>query len=114
MSGSSDLSGFKQRLAVFGGLSVLLAIAACAGQIPRPTPPQQAWAAQRWPDATPAALEQGRSIYILKCAGCHTLRLPAVYSQERWPLILDKMQKRAKITDAEKESILQYVLSVKH
>jgi mono/diheme cytochrome c family protein len=94
-------------------IAMLVMLAACAGQIPRPTPPQARWAAQRWPGATPEALEQGRSLYIRKCSGCHTLRVPAVYSQERWPQILDKMQKRAKLSEADKESILHYVLSVK-
>jgi hypothetical protein len=39
--------------------------------------------------------------------------VPAVYSEDRWPAILDKMQARAKISDGEKMSILQYVLAVK-
>src|SRR5436853_4605473 len=104
MYGSSDRSGF--RIVLFAGL---VGIAACATtQIPRPTAPQARWAAQRWPGVTPLTLEEGRSLFIAKCSGCHTLRLPAVYSQERWPQILDKMQPRAKITDFEKERILEY------
>ncbi len=94
-------------------IATLTMLAACAGQLPRPTAPQARWAAQRWPGVTPDALEQNRSLYIAKCSGCHTLRLPSVYSEERWPQILDKMQSRAKITDAEKQQILEYVLSVK-
>ena len=94
-----------------GVMSVLFA---CAGQIPRPTSLQAEWAAQRWPGTTSERLETGRALYVLKCSGCHTLRLPSVYSEERWPAILDKMQKRAKITDDEKQQILQFVLTVKH
>ena len=104
---------YRRRLGLALALGALSGLAACAGQIPRPTSLQAQWAAQRWPAATPEALDQGRTIYIAKCSGCHTLRLPSVYAEERWPAILDKMQKRAKITDEQKEEILHFVLTVK-
>jgi hypothetical protein len=74
-----------------------LFLSACAGQVPHLTP----------------RFEGGRSLFITKCSGCHTLRLPQAYSAERWPGILDKMQKLAKITDEEREEILRYILAVK-
>ena len=91
---------------------VLALIAACAGQIPRPTRMQARIASQRWPGVTADALERGRSLYIVRCSGCHTLRLPSADPAERWLPILDKMQKRSKLADSEKEAILRYVLSV--
>jgi mono/diheme cytochrome c family protein len=94
-------------------VGLLAALFACAGQIPRPTSLQAQWAAQRWPGVTPEGLAQGRTLYIAKCSGCHTLRVPTKYSEDRWPSLLDKMQKRAKISDDEKAQILHYVLSVK-
>jgi mono/diheme cytochrome c family protein len=103
----------RKRLEFLLVLGTLATLIGCAGQVPQATALQAQWAVQRWPGTTPETLVSGRTLYIAKCSGCHTLRLPSVYSQERWPVILDKMQKRAKITDDQKEQILHYVLSVK-
>jgi mono/diheme cytochrome c family protein len=54
-------------------------------------------------------LQQGRTLYINKCAGCHNLYLPAAYTNMDWTPILDRMQKPAKITDSEKELIAAYL-----
>ena len=54
-------------------------------------------------------LKTGRDIYVKKCSSCHQLFLPKEYNEKAWSLNLTDMQDRAKITDAEKQLIYQYI-----
>lgn len=54
-------------------------------------------------------LNEGRSIYINKCGGCHTLVLPEKYSDKDWGIWVDKMEVKANITPSEKEKIMKYL-----
>jgi len=56
-------------------------------------------------------LKTGRSLYVNKCAACHHLRLPNKYNEKQWVVILNKMQKKAKITDDQKQLIYQYLIN---
>jgi cytochrome c2 len=56
-------------------------------------------------------LKTGREIYVKKCSSCHQLHLPSQYTEKVWSLNLNEMQVRAKITDAEKQLIYQYITS---
>lgn len=61
---------------------------------------------------TPAVvLPLGKTLYENSCVRCHKLKEPGNYTQEQWPGIMDKMQKRSRITDEEKATILTYLLS---
>jgi len=66
-------------------------------------------------EATPtvslADLKTGREIYVKKCSSCHQLHLPHQYTEKTWSSNLNEMQTRAKITDADKQLIYQYVTS---
>lgn len=55
-------------------------------------------------------LKKGRALYVNTCAGCHQLYLPNKFSAKEWKTNLDEMQSRAKITDADKELIYQYLI----
>ena len=57
------------------------------------------------------ALIEGRSIYMNKCGECHRLHRPSQYSVSEWRRNVDKMQKRAHITDTEKEMVYQYLIA---
>ncbi len=94
------------------GAGALIGLIACAGQVPRPSPAQRDHAATQWPDVTKESLNHGRSLYIARCSGCHTLKIPQAYPAAKWPKAMDKMAARAKINDAEKELILRYVLTM--
>jgi len=48
------------------------------------------------------SLNQDRDLYINTCGRCHPLLKPFAYSTERWTRNLNRMQKRAKINDAQK------------
>ena len=58
-------------------------------------------------------LKSGRKLYINKCGSCHMLRLPERYNRTQWTEAMVKMQKKAKISDEEKQLILDYVLNGK-
>ena len=54
-------------------------------------------------------LTQCRELYVAKCGSCHALKLPSDYSVDVWRKNLDEMQTRARITDAEKSIMLEYL-----
>jgi len=54
-------------------------------------------------------LKKGREIYVSKCGSCHTLRLPEKFNREGWKDALEKMQPKAKITDEDRNLILDYL-----
>jgi cytochrome c2 len=51
----------------------------------------------------------GKTLYENSCARCHSLKDPAKYTMHQWPGLVDKMQKRAKITNEQKAIILTYL-----
>lgn len=55
------------------------------------------------------SLHQGRNLYLNSCKRCHPLHKPSAYTTERWTRNLNKMQKRAKIDDAQKKLIFHYL-----
>lgn len=56
-------------------------------------------------------LLQGRRLYVNNCASCHSLYSPERYSANEWQTYVNRMQKKAKINDAQKENILKYLIS---
>jgi hypothetical protein len=95
------------------GILLTIFTTAAWAALPRVSSEQAAKAAERWPGVTLEQLEDGRTLYVNKCAGCHNLRLPESRSAEAWPSILDRMQIKAKLTDDQKTHILQYILTVR-
>jgi cytochrome c2 len=55
------------------------------------------------------SVKTGNDLYENKCKRCHKLKDPAKYTMVQWPRLVNKMQKRAKITDQEKAIILTYL-----
>ena len=60
-------------------------------------------------ETTLGLLIEGRKLYLNKCSSCHYLYLPKNYNEGEWRIIMDKMEKPAKITSEEKEMIYQYL-----
>lgn len=54
-------------------------------------------------------LAEGKDLFLNNCAKCHSLKNPNDYTPEKWKPILATMAKRAKISDAEREKIYNYV-----
>lgn len=59
---------------------------------------------------TPELLE-GKSLYENSCVRCHKLYDPKEYSQEEWTPILIRMQKKARLDEAQITSISHYITS---
>jgi hypothetical protein len=69
-----------------------------------------------YPASKDTSLQQqlisGRKLYVRSCSGCHNLFLPKQFTAEAWDYIIKaEMQERAKITDEERQLILQYLTS---
>jgi len=56
-------------------------------------------------------LQQGRKLYMNNCAGCHNLYLPSEFTVIAWEPLLNKMQKRSRINDSQKELIAAYLVT---
>lgn len=54
-------------------------------------------------------LALGRQLYIRNCGSCHSLYLPQNYTRAQWKSIVARMQKPAKINDAQAHIIYQYL-----
>lgn len=95
-------------------LSFLLA-AGCTsppGIAPGPLSPAALGAASaRWPETSPDALEHGRQLLVDKCNQCHGYPDLEKVDQARWPAIMDNMGKQARLSDAERELVLRFVLA---
>ncbi|MQP25774.1 cytochrome c [Flavobacterium sp. LMO8] len=54
-------------------------------------------------------LAEGKVIFESKCAKCHDLYSPKDFNAEQWKPIMLSMQKKAKISDQEREKIYAYL-----
>ena len=53
--------------------------------------------------------EAGKMLYENNCAKCHDLYSPKDFNAEQWKPIMLSMQKKAKISDEEREIIYAYL-----
>ena len=56
---------------------------------------------------------KGQNLYEATCASCHKLYEPSAFSAEEWKPIMVKMQKKAKISDAQAAEIYAYLTTLK-
>ena len=56
-----------------------------------------------------ADLQLGKKYYVANCAACHNLHDASEFSPSDWKKIMVKMQKKAKIDDSTKDSIMDYL-----
>lgn len=87
--------------------------AGCAAALPRPSPATVTRAQGRWPDSSLAQLEQGRSMFVQRCSGCHALPLPDSRTEAEWKKVMDEMAAEAKLTPDERVLVERFVLSVR-
>ncbi len=69
-------------------------------------------AASKFPGATLASLQQGKSSYEENCGKCHGLKSPTAYNEEQWGKHVKRMAPKARIDKATEELILQYVVTM--
>jgi cytochrome c5 len=81
---------------------------------PPPLSPNEATAASaRWPEATPDHLATGRALFVARCNGCHGYPDLAAVPEERWPGIVKEMTPKAKLSAAEGDDVLHFVLAAR-
>ena len=56
-------------------------------------------------------LAEGKDLYENNCAKCHKLYNPNDYSDQDWLPILERMKKKAKISDLQHDKIYAYIIS---
>lgn len=67
------------------------------------------------PEPTAVAVEltselaQGKLLFENKCGRCHDLPSPSSYSKEKWTPIMEDMYKKAKMTEADRDLVYNYV-----
>jgi mono/diheme cytochrome c family protein len=91
--------------------SAALGLVACTGAVPNVTQADTHWATQNWPDVTQAQLEQGRSLYVGHCGGCHAVVPPEKHSGDKWRAQIAEMAPRAKLEGPDRELVLRYLLT---
>lgn len=78
---------------------------------PKPEASELSFAQKRWPDITQASLDEGQTIYNTRCNKCHRLKKIENFSEAEWEKEIIKMSPKAKLTDAERESMRRYILA---
>jgi cytochrome c5 len=61
-------------------------------------------------EVTPA-LAEGKTLYESNCVKCHKLYAPSDFSKEEWRPIVTQMQKKARLSDEQGNSIYNYIIS---
>jgi mono/diheme cytochrome c family protein len=54
-------------------------------------------------------LEQGRDLFVGRCAACHQVYPVANYTVPEWQTIVEDMADRSKLTDQEERAIMAYI-----
>ena len=69
-------------------------------------------ASAKYPGATLATLQQGKTLYEDNCGKCHGLKSPTAYNEEQWGKHVKRMAPKAKIDKPTEDLILQYVVTM--
>jgi hypothetical protein len=105
-----------KRLAIAG----LLSLVACGyppeGPAPKPlTPPELQAAASRYSrlGVPPEAIDDGEKLFAARCNGCHHYPDRDAFSEAQWPVILNRMAKKAKLRPEQQDNVLHYLLATR-
>jgi len=98
---------------IFTACIVATVMVACAPkQIITITDVHAAKAATKYPGATLASLQEGKSLYEGNCGKCHGLKKPSAYNEQQWGKNVARMAPKAKIDKHTEDLILQYLVIV--
>lgn len=94
--------------------TVAIAAVACTATKPIvPGDPQLNAIKQKYPEVTMDKLNAGYGIFTGECTKCHRPKNLYKRNTEEIPDIINRMAKKAKISDEQKDAVLKYALSVK-
>jgi hypothetical protein len=63
------------------------------------------------PASSPPQEGRGRELFLANCNKCHDYPEPTKYTATQWSRILGEMGRRAGLSPAERDEVLQYVTS---
>ena len=66
-----------------------------------------------YPDVTSQTLKEGYDIYMGPCTNCHGKKNLYKHTDAEWENDVNRMAPKAKITDAQKNALWKYVLSMR-
>ena len=69
-------------------------------------------AAAKYPGASLASLQKGKTLYEENCGKCHGLKSPSEYNEEQWGKHVKRMAPKARIDKPTEDLILQYVVTM--
>ena len=91
------------------GLLAALAMMALWGGCAKSVLPMPTLALAQQADVPLAELQAGRHAYIAKCSSCHLAIAPADYTASEWPIHVDDMAERSKLSATQRDHIVRYV-----
>lgn len=97
------------RAPLIAALALGLALGGCASPLPVATAADAARAQQRWPDATVAELNHGRTVVLRRCSGCHQPPTPGERTAAQWPAQVAAMAARSGLRTSEREPLGRYL-----
>jgi mono/diheme cytochrome c family protein len=89
--------------------ALLAALVGCAS-VPLPTGLDVARAKERGHETSLEELTTGRSVYLARCGTCHQHYSPSEFASADWPKWVDDMRERAKLAEAERARVLEYLV----
>ncbi len=92
--------------------ALLAGAVACAAGLRHPTERDARAATSQWPGTALEDLQRGRSLYVRRCSGCHTLYLPSAYPAEAWPALVDSMSRKARLSREQQLDITRFVVTL--
>jgi len=101
-----------RRLAIASAAAGLCATAACAAALRHASPQDVVLVAPQWPGTILPDLQRGRSLYVRRCSGCHTLILPGAHPPEEWPGLVDGMAGKARLGPGERDDVVRFLVAV--
>ena len=101
-----------KKTSIIAAMALLLAACAAKKTTVALSDADAARAAAKYPGATLATLNQGKTLYEGNCGKCHGLKSPSAYNEEQWGKHVMRMAPKAKIDKATEDLILQYVVTM--
>ncbi|MFN5621006.1 MAG: hypothetical protein ACK478_06880 [Flavobacteriales bacterium] len=101
-----------KKISIIAACMLLLAACAAKKTTVAMTDNDAARAAAKYPGATLATLNQGKTLYEDNCGKCHGLKSPSAYNEEQWGKHVKRMAPKARIDKPTEDLILQYVVTM--
>lgn len=106
----------KNKTIVFVSAFALF-LSACSAKLIIPSQSDVDRVATKYPGYSLNQLNEGKTLYMTYCKGCHGLKNPASKTEEQWnkivPVMVKKVNRKKEVlTSEQQESILKYVITM--